>query len=185
MTGRERLVAAARGGDTDRTPVLAPPGSNADGADALVVPDSDSVMEDLERAVLVEVANPYGQALDRGDDPATAVLEELVEETRGAIRDALDAGADGVWLRLHGAQGEGYARFHDSDRALLEEIADARLNVLFAVAPFDLDHVRDLYAHVFAWSDDALDAQTVRAARPGAQASADPDSEIRLLLPAA
>lgn len=184
MTGRERLVAAARGGETDRVPVLVWPGSGADEADALIVSDSDSVVQDGERAVLVEVANPVGQALDRGEDPSHAVLDDLVEETRGAIRDALDAGADGVWLRLHGAQGEAYARFRDQDRILLEEIADARLNVLYAVAPFDLDLIRDLPAHVFAWSGEVPDAETVRAVRLGAQASADPASEIRLITPA-
>ena len=184
MTGRERLVAASRGGGIDRTPVLAWPDPSPD-ADAVVLPDADGVGEDAVRAVLVEVANPYGQALDRGEDPATAVVEELVEAARGAMRDALDAGADGVWFRLHGARGEGYARFHDHDRRLLDEVADARLNVLFAVAPFDPGLLRDLPAHVFAWSGVLPSAATVRAARAGAQASADPDSEIRLVASAA
>ena len=183
MTGRERLVAAARGGPTDRVPVLVYPGTGADAADALVVLDSDSVVTDEDQAVLVEVLSPYGQALDRGDDPATAILEELVEETRGAMRDALDAGADGVWYRLDGASGEGYARYQGHDRTLLAEVADARLNVLFAVAPFDPALLSDLPAHVLAWAD-ATPSDAVRALRPGAQASPDPASEIRLVTPA-
>lgn len=175
MTGRERLVAAARGGETDQKPVLA--------TDAHVVPDSDSVVSDDQRAVLVEVANPFGQALERGDDPRTAVIEELVEASRGAMRDALDSGADGVFYRLHGARGDVYGPYQAHDRVLLGEIADARLNVVFAVGGFDPALLRDLPAHVFAWDAQAsgLDSAAIRAARPGAQASSDPASEIRLV----
>ncbi len=172
MTARERLVAASRGGETDRKADFS--------VDAVVVPDADSVMADEERAVLVEVLSPYGQAISRGEDPQVAVIEELVETSRGAMRDALDAGADGILYRLHGARGEAYARYRPHDRALLEEIGDARLNVLFAVPPFDLELVRDLPAHVFAWPGETPDATTVRARRNGAQASSDPLSEIRL-----
>ena len=174
MTGRERLVTAARGGETDQRPVLA--------RDAVVVPDSDSVSRDAGRAVLVEVANPFGQALDRGDDPRTAVVAEMVEETRGALRDALDAGADGVFYRLHGARADVYGPYREHDLALLNEIADARLNVVFAVGRFDPSLLAGLPAPLFAWDVQAsgLDSAAVRAVRPGAQASADPASEVGL-----
>lgn len=201
MTGRERLVAAARGGETDQKATLAWPCPESATSDALIVAGADAVVADSERAVLVEVANPFGQALARDldlnaalvADPDAPALEEMVEATRADLRSALDAGADGVFYVLHGARGKWcspmqYGGWYlERDRELLQEIADARLNVLFVVGEDDayLDFVSDLPAHVFAWDSAATaqDSATVRAMRQGAQASADDRSEIRLVSP--
>ena len=201
MTGRERLVAAARGGETDQKATLAWPCPESTASDALIVADADSVVADDERAVLVEVANPFGQALARDfdlnaalvADPDAPALEEMVEATRTDLRNALDAGADGVFYVLHGARGKWcspmqYGGWYlERDRELLQEIADARLNVLFVVGEDDtyLDFVSDLPAHVFAWDANATtqDSAAVRTMRAGAQASADDRSEIRLVSP--
>lgn len=200
MTGRERLVAAARGGQTDRPVLLAWPSSGEEG-DARVVTSPGDVRTDEDRAVLVEVPNPFGQALARRvdlnaalmEDPNAPVLEEMVAATREALSEALGTGADGVLYRLHGARGKWcspmqYGGWYlERDRELLEEIADARLNVLYVVGEDDayLDFVSDLPAHVFAWdvASTGVSAQVVRSLRNGAQASADPASEIRLVSP--
>ncbi len=201
MTGRERLVAAARGGETDRPATLFWPCPKSEGSDALILENAKDVVPDADRAVLVEVANPFGQALARDldlnaalvADPDAPALEEMVEATRTDLRNALDAGADGVFYVLHGACGRWcspmqYGGWYlERDRELLEEIADARLNVLFVVGSDDtyLDFVSDLPAHVFAWDSAATaqDSASVRAMRNGAQASADAHSEIRLVSP--
>lgn len=199
MTSRERLIAAARGGEVDRRPTLVWPGHPAD-SDALVV-SSPSLLPAAEGVVrLVEVVNPFGRAAEEGvdlnaaldADPASgnARLDAYVEATREAIQAALTAGADGILYRLHGARAEWcspmqYGGFYlERDRELLSEIQDATLNVLYIVGNDDvyLDFVSDLPAHVFAWDRDAsgFDAAYVRTLRQGAQASSDPASEIAL-----
>jgi hypothetical protein len=117
------------------------------------------------------------------------MLDRYVAQTRNALAAGLDAGADGVLYRLHGArealctpmQYGGY--YLERDRELLEEIADAALNVLLVVGgDAYLDFVCDLPAHVFAWDVEAtgVTSDQIRALRVGSQASTDAASEFRL-----
>ena len=83
MTGRERLIAAARGGEVDQKPTLGWEG----GVDGLIVPATkvkDHVGHDY--AVLAEVLNPFGQAQRAEDD-----LDELLANNpeAGAARRRL------------------------------------------------------------------------------------------------
>jgi hypothetical protein len=195
-------VAAARGGEVDRKPVVAWPHPSQE-SDAMVFHSDvghDVIAGAGDKAALVEVFNPFGLAVQReislnsllGDTPELGdrILNGLVEEVRGHIRAAFDSGADGILYRLHGARGlhctpmQYGGHYLERDRELLTEIQDARLNVLFVVGEDDayLDFVSDLPAHVFAWDCDAtqVSAEQVRALRPGALASTDPAADIVL-----
>jgi hypothetical protein len=202
MTPRERLTAAARGGDVDRKPMIVGPGSLLDDqdADAIILPADPEVIArfvDGDRVVLAEVDNPFarfGASLNQefAADPVAASekLDAATEEARAKIRASLEAGADGIFYRLFGARAlhstpmQYGGHYLERDRELLEEIGDARLNVLFPVGDDDLylDFISDLPAHVIAWDRDAsgFSSAQVRAMRNGAQASSDPDSEILL-----
>ena len=189
-------MAAARGGEVDQRPVIVWPGADSTVAsDALVLDQMSPV--DTDAAVLVTVDNPFASVGPRlsqrfMEDPsrASAQLDAATESTRRAIAAALEGGADGIVYRLYGARAkhstpmEYGGIYLERDRELLEEIRDARLNVLFLVGDDDLylDFVSDLPAHVLAWDADAsgFTSAQVRALRDGAQASSDPNSEILL-----
>ncbi|HZH99465.1 MAG TPA: hypothetical protein VEX38_10880 [Fimbriimonadaceae bacterium] len=195
MTGRERIVAAARGGVVDRKPTL---GISEDSDARVVRTVADAVSGDS--ALLVDILNPLGRALRQHqdlvrslvDDPESghSLLQDLVEETREEISQALAMGADGVFYRLQGADPSactpmeygGY--FLERDRELLEEVAEARLNVVYIDSSSEpyLDFVSDLPAHVFAWDRGASDLtiRGVRELRAGALACQDPDADIAL-----
>lgn len=205
MTPRERLTAAARGGDVDRRPTIVGPGSQLDDrdADAIIVSAAPHVVASFvggDRAVLAEVDNPFarfGSDLNRefSVDPiaASEKLDEATEEVRAKMRAALEAGADGIFYRLFGARAahstpmQYGGHYLERDRELLEEIGDARINVLFPVGDDDLylDFISDLPAHILAWDRDAsgFSSAQVRTMRQGAQASSDPESEILLYHP--
>ncbi|MGV3616012.1 MAG: hypothetical protein ACO1SV_11820 [Fimbriimonas sp.] len=205
MNSRERLTAAARGGEVDRKPVIVSPGwsGTAPEADAVVVEaDVETVARSVggEQVVLAQVDNPfarYGPALNAefGADPVAAAqkLDRATDDVRRKIGEALGAGADGILYRLFGARARHSTpmqyggHYLERDRELLEEIADARLNVLFLVGNDDLylDFICDLPAQVIAWDREAsgFSSASVRAARTGAQASSDPESEILLYHP--
>jgi hypothetical protein len=182
----------------DRKPVIAYP-DRAPASDALVGRDLNDLAQlaEGEPLLLAEIDSPFqshGPALNDEfrTDPmvAAAKLDEVVRERRDAIARALDQGADGIFYRLHGARAryctpmQYGGHYLERDRELLDEIQDARLNVLFLVGNDDLylDFVSDLPAHVIAWDRDAsgFTSAEVRALRNGAQASGDPDSEILL-----
>ncbi len=199
MTSRERLIAAARGGPTDRRCVVLFPSTAR--SDARIVPWGEvgaALAEDTGQAVLAEVLSPLGRALVDGcglndairDDPAAGqiALDAYVADTRLAIHAAMAAGADGVFYRLQGAvpaistpmQYGGL--YLERDRELLAEIEDARLNILSVEGgpePY-LDFVADLPAHVLAWDSRAsgIGADAVRAMRRGALAACDAHAEI-------
>jgi len=190
-------VAAARGGEVDQKPVIGWPVSDP-ASDAVVVDISQVAGQiDGDRAVLVEVTNPFfrvGSSLKElhRTEPAEAArrLDRAVEHVRAEIAAAMDVGADGILYRLHGASAahstpmEYGGHYLERDREILSEIGDARLNVLFLVGDEDLyfDFVSDLPAHVLAWDREAtgLSLATVRELRTGALASSDPESEIML-----
>lgn len=199
MTSRERLTAAARGGPTDRRAVLLWPSGPR--SDAEIVPADEvgaALSEDSSRVVLAEVPSPFARALaDRfalnellQDDPDAGQrkLEGYARDTRQAIHTAMEFGADGVFYRLEGAHPAGstpmqYGGFYlELDRALLAEIEDARLNVIYVAGgpePY-LDFVADLPAHLFAWDVEAsgVSLAEVRPMRKGALAACDPAAEV-------
>src|SRR5262245_1019234 len=73
----------------------------------------DEFAASTTQSVIVDVANPFGRALEQGIDLnrefeqdvdlGEHLLQRLVGDTMGAIDAALVAGADGVFYRLHGA----------------------------------------------------------------------------------
>jgi uroporphyrinogen-III decarboxylase len=206
MTSRERLVAAARGGEVDRQPVICWPGGSEEASDAIVVSPKEvqrAVAGNEERVVLGEVPNPFGLAteqklqlnalLEQDPERGNALLEALTEQVRDRIDQALGSGADGILYRLHGAhpshtspmQYGGY--YLERDRELLEAIKDARLNMVFVVGGEGvyIDFVSDLPAHVFGWDETAsgVDLESIREMRQGALATTRVDADVRLETP--
>jgi hypothetical protein len=189
MTHRERLVAAARGGETDRPAWFAwQPGASAKEAldfahrcdpDAIVVSSAiraEQCLADLGAegpAVLVEVTNPFGEALEAGaelnrefaESPENghSMLSAYAEGVRSSLDAALISGADGVLYRLVGASPEHCTpmqfggQFLEAERELLLQIAAARFNLLFVEGGEGvyLDVVSDLPAHALAWDEAA------------------------------
>lgn len=198
MNSLERLLAVAQAGAVDRKPTLSWLSPN-DASDGFVLDLTEaSIDSNRETAVLADVPNPFGLALEKGidlnkalkDDPSvgSGLLDSLVEEVRQHISLSLEKGADGIFYRLHGAcpkhcspmQYGGH--YLERDRELLEGAAKAQLTVLFVAGKEELyiDFVSDLPANVFAWDCDLskISAGEVRMARLGATASSDPTSEI-------
>jgi hypothetical protein len=200
MTGRERLVTASRGGETDRVASLSWPKSA--GGDAVIAQNLDEIVEFAGRdeAVLFQIQNPFGLAIragvnlnqlhDQSPDLGAEELAQFSQQVLSQCRTALDRGADGIFYVLQGARGayctpmQYGGLYLENDREILQEFADANLNVIFVVGNDDLyiDFVSDLPAHVFAWDSEAstFDAAYVRTLRNGALASADLTSEILL-----
>ena len=201
MTSRERLVTAARGGEVDQKPVLVWPGRSASiESDAQVVSGLDGAISD-DKAVLVQVVNPFGRALAKGidlnkeldADPSEGdkVLQFLKQEVIDEGLTALEQGADGILYVLLGARGtfctpmQYGGHYLEVDREILQAWSEARLNIVFVAGNDDvyIDFVSDLPAHLFAWDVEAstFDAAYVRTLRSGAQLSSDPESEVRLV----
>lgn len=129
MNSRERLLAAARGGDVDRAPWLVWPRKvdSAEvndrairaGADAVVVRELESVAEMAARsgvdgpAVLYECHSPFGAASSKGIDlnqaifaspvEGSALLDSIAGECEREAQESLELGADGVFFVLEGA----------------------------------------------------------------------------------
>ncbi|MEZ0327590.1 MAG: hypothetical protein ACAH95_16950 [Fimbriimonas sp.] len=203
MTSRERVVAAARGGEVDRKPVIGWPGTDGVEGDALIIGPESGRFSDENRLVIAEVVSPFGlnmlQNLNLNklleEDPARGndLLEGLTRQVAVQIQLALENSADGILYRLHGAdprhtspmQYGGY--YLERDRELLEEIKDAVLNIVFVAGGEGvyLDFVSDLPAHVFAWDEAAsgIGLQEVRQMRSGALATSNPEADIRLVSP--
>lgn len=203
MTGRERLVAASRGGDVDRQARLVWPGFDPE-ADAVVVGlgELSSAMATAEnRAVLVRVDNPYGRALAEGvnlveqirQDP-TGAHEPIVAfatATTQEIISAIEGGADGILYALMGASADQMTPmeyggfFLEHDREILEAAQQARFNLLLIVGGEEtyIDFVSDLPAHAFAWDPDAtgFTVATLRGLRSGALAPVGSAGEIAFL----
>jgi hypothetical protein len=198
MTGRERVLSLVDGVAPDRTPVLCWPQGHELGDIAVSIPGAPLANDG--RLNLVEVWNPFGRALRRGENPnevlsddpdrGSRFLESLVAETRQEIESALAAGADGVLYALFGA-GPGwstpmqYGGFHlERDRELLEQASNALFNMLLVVGSPEayLDFVSDLPAQAFAWDRrrSGFDAVAVRALRPGLLCAEDPAADIQL-----
>lgn len=202
MTCRERLIAATRGGEVDRQPVIRWPyweeSSDIRHYNHETMPEHiEGGDEDLS---LVEITNPFGLALQRDldlnkilkEDPkeGNRLLGELIDEAQEDINLAFQGGADGIIYRLYGARSRHctpmqYGGFYlEKDRELLDGVKDALLNVVFVVGEEDvyLDFVSDLPAHVFGWDsrESQIPVSEVRKMRTGALLSEDPTSDICL-----
>lgn len=201
MTGRERVLAVARGGEVDRIPTVATFGAGA--ADAIAVPLDDlakTIDANPDSAVLATILSPLGRAIRdsvnivselHGDvDRGAELLDRLVAETRSEMQAALHQGADGLFYVLDGAHPavttpmEYGGHFLELDRQLLLEVQGARFNVLYvcgASEPY-LDFVSDLPAHAFAWdSRSGASVADVRAVRKGAIAAVVEGADFRLV----
>lgn len=202
MTCRERLLAASRGGEVDRKPVISWPywaqESDARHFNHETIPDT--IEESPEELTLVEVTNPFGLALQRHidlnkelkNDPKVGdrLLTELFDEAKRDIEMAFQLGADGIIYRVYGARARHCTpmqyggHYLERDRELLSEVSDALFNMIFVVGEEDvyLDFVSDLPAHAFGWDYDEskISASQVRAMRQGALVSTDPESDILL-----
>jgi hypothetical protein len=198
MTGRERLLAAARGGEVDQQPKI---GWDGD-VDGLIVPATkvkDYVGQDF--AVLAEVLNPFGQAQRAEDDlddllannpeAGDARLDLWAQGVRIQMDDALAAGADGIFYRIRGAEPELCSPMHfgghylERDREILEGVRDALLNVIYVDAGEGayIDFVSDLPAAIFAWSAErsSVPVEAVREMRTGALAADSPEADVTLI----
>lgn len=198
MTPRERVVAASCGGVVEGRVT-----AGRKNADLMVCATVAQLASSCDRMQVVEVMNPYGRAKTDGrdlnallaDDPAAGAreLDRLAAETRAAIAEALDAGADGVFYRVVGATPDAstpmeYGGHHlEIDRAILVEFEDA-FNVLFVEGtdPY-LDFVSDLPARFFGWEVDRspMTVGEVRTLRRGALIAAHPDADVVLDLASA
>lgn len=202
MNCRERLLAAVRGGEVDRKPVIHwpywEPASDITHYNHETLPDH--LDPNPEGIALVEITNPFGLSLQNDlklnqllkDDPVAGnkQLTKLCDEVRLSIEQAFHAGADGILYRIYGArerhctpmQYGGY--YLERDREILETVKDATFNMIFVVGDEDvyLDFVSDLPAHAFGWDfkDSKIPASEVRAMRQGALVSSDPESDILL-----
>ncbi len=183
MTVRERVVAAARGGEVDQRPVFSWPTPGGD----LGINGEIS---------LREIHGPFSLALSEGrnlndvlrEDPASNLLEDYVQRVRINIEEAFSEGVDGIIYILRGAEPslsspmQYGGHFLEHDRALLEEVKEARLNVLVIAGGEGafLDFVSDLAAHVFAWDVAAtgFSVEDVRRLRSGALATSEPSTEF-------
>lgn len=211
MTGRERLENAIAGGGEGQPAFLQCIADGAasepanTGADGLVVRPGDlSKHTGGDLAVLAEILNPFGRALQmkldlntvlaQSPESGNAKLDELVTETREEIDAALAANADGIFYRLIGASPEyctpmqygGY--YLERDRELLQSVADRPLNVLYIEGGDGayLDFVSDLPAGVFAWDVEAsgITTEEMRKMRNGALGSEMADGDVMLLIDA-
>ncbi|AIE84073.1 uroporphyrinogen decarboxylase family protein [Fimbriimonas ginsengisoli] len=207
MNTRERLFAAARRGEPDRQPLIYWPGMTDSRSDVVVLaPDPEFVAAHSakdERPKLIEVPNPFGRAWARGIDlnaelakdpkEGARILDEFAEAIRTMMSRCLDAGADGVLYRLHGATSvhctpmQYGGHYLERDRELLESVKGATLNLLFVVGDADLylDFVSDLPAHFFGWDDrtSGIGTEQGRAMRDGAVATFDESADLRIVHP--
>ncbi|MBX7132017.1 MAG: hypothetical protein K1X67_04985 [Fimbriimonadaceae bacterium] len=188
----------------DRQPILVwseSPGHEADGVVVSLAGLADALRTHPDQLVLAEIVSPFGFAKRQGvdlnevlrDDPARGegMLSDFAAKVRDEVALALETGADGIFYRLDGAYPaasspmEYGGHFLEIDRALLSEVRDARLNILFVEGGEEtyFDCLTDLPAHVLAWdfAQTGIDVATMRAIRTGALAAPSDDADIRLL----
>lgn len=195
MTGRERMVAACRGGELDRVPVI--------GQDALIVELSlvrEALTSNEDSAILARIPSPLTRAKSEGNDLYTELesnpaygemqLAEYAVATRVDAADAIGQGADGICYVIDGAY-PNYStpmqyggHFLELDREILSEFAQARLNMIYvagADSPY-LDFTSDLPGHLFAWdSSCGVEPGEIKVMRDGALACDHPEADVRFI----
>lgn len=195
MTGRERLVAAAKGGEVDRKPMILAR-ENSPEADGIVRPWCHEGGEG--QAQLWAVDSPFSRAIREGFDLNDALqadptageqaLNVYADEARREMMEALEGGADGIFYRLDGAYPEASTpmeyggHYLEVDRLLLSEVQEARFNVVWIEGEEELylDFVSDLPAHALGWSMSrtGVGAQELRPMRNGALAGDSLEADI-------
>lgn len=196
MTGRERLVAAGRGGELDRKPlILRTQDAQADGWVS-----TDGAPSEGDQACLKLVNSPFARSLAQGldlndlmqGDPASGeqALSSFAADTRKEMLDALEAGFDGIYYRLDGAYPDAATpmeyggHYLEVDRALLSEVADARFNLIWVEGDSEpyLDFVSDLPGHALGWSvkKTGVSVESLREMRSGAIAGDVAESDIHI-----
>ena len=195
MTGRERLVAAAKGGEVDRKPVIFTH-ANSPEADGIVRPACGEGEEG--QAQLWAVDSPFSRAMREGfdlndalqSDPASGeqALNSYADEARKEMLEALEGGADGIFYRLDGAFPDASTpmeyggHYLEMDRMLLSEIQEARFNLVWVEGDRELylDFVSDLPAHALGWSmsQTGVGVDELRPMRHGALAGDTEEADI-------
>ncbi|HRJ26806.1 MAG TPA: hypothetical protein PLO61_04760 [Fimbriimonadaceae bacterium] len=201
MTGRERLVAASRGGDLDCQPIVVwseSPGHVADGICVSMAGLQDALRTHPDQAVLGEILSPIGRAAYFGldlvqilrDDPerGSEELQKIADDVRRGIERALDLGADGIFYRLIGAMPamttpmEYGGHFLEVDRELLSTAQGARINLLWIEGDDEpyLDFVSDLPASLLGWDvvSTGIEIAKVRSMRTGALCGPDAQADV-------
>lgn len=196
MTLRESIIQVIRGGHADATLQLSlsTPGFN--------VVQPNRVIEHLssDGITLGLIPNPYLLARLNGEDLNESLRQDpekgehlaasFENECQKLIQTTLENGADGIFYLLDGARGAcstpmEYGGYHlERDRAILESVSAATINVVFVVGNDDLyiDFVSDLPAQLFAWDSLAstFTPDYVRSLRVGALVTNHPDADVQL-----
>jgi hypothetical protein len=199
MTSRERLVAAARGGDVDRKPVVSFAGDSGGEVDAIILaPNPVQIELELRTsdvAVLAGIPSIFRLAppnilatLDSDPGAADKQLGEARDTAQRLIEGCLDAGADGIFYCLFGAQPGIMSpmmyggNFLELDREVLSLTENSRFSAIFVVGGpgVFLDFVSDLPGEAFGWDiwASGTPVADVRAMRHGAIMTTDPDSDV-------
>ncbi len=183
------MIAAARGGEVSERPILGWPQAFGE-----ILVNAKPTSDD--KTFLAEILSPFALAQSEGidlnevlrNDPASSLLEEYVGRVRANIEIALECGNDGIIYVLSGAEPKFCSpmqyggHYLEHDRALLDEVRDARLNVLVIVGGEGtyIDFVSDLPAHVFAWDVAATQftVEELRKLRSGALATSESTTEF-------
>ncbi len=207
MTGREKLVAASRGGEVDSKPSLAWLGGGELQlkADGWIVDSAEDVSAarkaSTDACVLVAVKSPFGwskaenldlmSALNESPTAGGEELSRLADKSREEIRQAMDQGADGICYMLAGAEPSQttpmqYGGFLlELDREILEEFSGAVFNAVWVQGESEpyLEFVADLPCHALGWNSSATGIHTdsIRPYRKGAFFGDSPESDICLL----
>lgn len=196
MTGIERLVAAARGGEVDRQPVILW-GHWDDRADACAVP-TEQIPSERQAGALALVRSPLKRALDEGfdlngalaSDPARGneELDRRVQQAHDEADQALASGADGIAYWIDGAYPAvstpmQYGGYHlERDRELLETVKEARFNLAWIDGTEEvyLDSVSDLPADALGWRMTATNQSLhdLRPMRQGLLSGDQPDADV-------
>jgi hypothetical protein len=204
MKARDRFIAAAHGQEVDRPSTIYWPGPPDGRSDVVFVPPDPEYVKNHDRAdnraLLVEVPNPFGRAWVRRIDlnellktnpqEGVRLLIQFVEAAKTAMARSLDAGADGILYRLHGATAahctpmEYGGHYLEHDRELLEGISKAPANMIFVVGDSGiyLDALSDLPAHILGWDDrtTGISAAQGRSIRKGPIATFDESSDVQI-----
>jgi len=196
MTRRERLLRALEGHAVSPRAVLClGPCQQADG----VCLPLDAIPAASDQARLAVVRGVFEQARTRAmdllglleSDPIAgeAMVERMVEEADGEMRDACEAGADGVLYQLSGACAEWSTpltyggHFLEAERSVLARAAGFDRPVVVHVlgeSDLYLDLLGDLPCAGMAWDSAAsrLSFEEVRRYFPGALISDVPEADV-------
>jgi len=198
MTSLEKLRAAVDGHPLDEKPIIIWPSEGMQ-SDAAILPlDRIVNRANKSRIVLAEVLSPFARSLQKAlglnrvlqEDPKKGeeILDGLIKQTLNEFAAARQAGADGVFYRLQGAEPtysspmQYGGHYLETDREILQATWKDSLNVLFVEGGPEtyLDFVSDLPATIFAWDCERTEVSlaTLRKLRKGALATADPEADI-------